>query len=196
MLRLFVLLCCFCAVNLQAETKVLAFSASTRCESTNKKLVKEAARFAQDMGATVKLIDLKDYPMPFYDGDLEEAQGLPVAAQRLKELVKDANLVMIASPEYNGSYPALLKNVLDWLSRGEESSTFKDKTFLIMSTSPGPSGGGRGLVLVRSLLETLGGKVLPSQIALPQGYQAFDEAGHLKDEQWAKRLRQSVQSAL
>lgn len=181
---------------LHAETKVVAFAGSARCDSINKKLVKEAARLAQDMGATVKVLDLKDYPMPLYDGDLEDTQGIPLTAKQFKAALAPSQVIMIASPEYNGSYSPLLKNTIDWLSRGEESGTFKGKTFVIMSTSPSQYGGERGLAPLRALLETLGGNVLPNQIALPQGYQAFDESGRLKDEQWVNRLRQAIQPAL
>lgn len=199
MLKLFVLLCCFYTAALHAEIKVLAFAGSTRLDSMNQKLVKEAARHAFDMGACVKVLNLKDYPMPLYEGDLEEAEGLPASTRQLKKEMQGAQVIVIASPEYNASYSPLLKNTLDWLSRdeGEDFQTaFKGKTFIIMSASPGQLGGARGLVPLRALLETLGGKVVSGQVSLPNGDRAFDEAGRLKDDQWAQRLRQLIRPVI
>lgn len=203
MLKIFVFLCCLCtaattfhtsplyAESSFAESKVLAFAGSTRVDSINKKLVKEAARIAQEMGATVKLIDLKDYPAPFYEGDLEAAEGVPATTKQLRQLIDESQVILIASPEYNGSYSPLLKNTLDWLSRMQNS--FKGKSVVIMSTSPGKLGGMRGLVLLKALLEELGATVLPQQVSLPHGNQAFNEAGHLIDPKWEKALMQAIQ---
>lgn len=201
MLKTFVALlgCLFVAAPalqtpLYAESKVLAFAGSTRGDSINKKLVKEAARIAQEMGATVKLIDLKDYPMPLYEGDLEAAEGVPFAAKQLKEIIDENQIILIASPEYNGAYSPLLKNTLDWLSRMQ--GALNGKTVIIMSSSPGKLGGARGLVLLKALLEELGAKVVSNQVSVPNGYQAFDQAGHLKDLKWEEALRQAIRPVI
>src|SRR5262245_29509779 len=97
--------------------KVLAFAGSARKQSLNKRLVQVAAEGARRAGAEVTLIDLKDYPLPLYDGDLEAGEGLPQNARRLRELMLGHDGFLISSPEYNGSLSPLLKNVIDWCSR-------------------------------------------------------------------------------
>ena len=97
--------------------KILAFSGSIRRESWNRKLIRVAVDATRAAGGDVTLIDLADYPLPLYNGDLEERDGLPDNAQRLKALFKEHDALLIASPEYNSSMPPLLKNTLDWVSR-------------------------------------------------------------------------------
>ncbi len=97
--------------------RILAFASSTRRESFNKKLVTIAAQGAREAGAEVTLIDLKDFPLPLFDQDLEAEQGMPENGKHLKKLFIDHDGLLIASPEYNSSLPAVLKNVIDWVSR-------------------------------------------------------------------------------
>lgn len=159
-----------------AEMQVLVFAASTRADSFNKKLAAETASVIKQLGHEVTLIDLKDYPMPFYDGDLEK-KGMPKEAKRFRNLMIQSNLVVIASPEYNGSIPGILKNALDWASRDEAGNpsriAYKDKQFLLMSASPGGGGGARALVHLRSVIENAGGEVLADEITVPQAHTAF-----------------------
>jgi len=168
------------------KIKILAFSGSTREESLHKKLVKIAAKGAQGAGADVTLIDLRDYPMPFYDGDLEGKSGLPENALKLKQLFKEHHGFLIASPEYNSGYSAVLKNAIDWTSRtssdGEAPlSAFSGKTVSIMAASPGALGGLRGLYQLRDLLMNMNVTVLPTMRAVGQAMEAFNEDGGLKD---------------
>ena len=111
--------------------------------------LKEAALIAKENGAEVNFFDLKNHPMPLYDGDLEEAEGVPQNAQKLRQQMIESDLVMIASPSYNGSVSAVLKNALDWVSRGENANysnqAFNKKRFLLLSTSPGAGGGKKAL---------------------------------------------------
>lgn len=193
-----IILCLACSATLSAEVKVLAFSGSTRKDSFNKKLLGEAVNIAREMGDKVKVIDLKDYSMPFYDGDLEEKQGMPSKAKQLRQLMIQSQVILIASPEYNGSLPALLKNAIDWASRSEEGGSsrdaFKGKKFAIMSASPGPTGGARGLAHLRAIIEDVGGTVIPQQVVVPDAYNAFDEQGHLKDPKLRRELQQLIQA--
>src|SRR5262245_37351060 len=115
-----IILCVACSAALHAEINILAFAGSTRQESVNKKLIAEAAFVARQLGANVTLIDLKDYPIPLYDGDLEAKKGMPSKAKKLRQLIEKHSIILIASPEYNGSLSAVLKNVIDWMSRTEE----------------------------------------------------------------------------
>ena len=165
--------------------RILAFAGSTRRESFNKKLVAIAAQGARAAGTEVTLIDLKDFPLPLFDQDLEAEQGMPEHGKKLKKLFIDHDGLLIASPEHNSSFPAVLKNALDWVSRpapGKPSLVaFRDKVATLMSASPGALGGLRGLVHVRSILGNLGVIVLPEQIAVAQAHEAFNLDGTLKD---------------
>jgi NAD(P)H-dependent FMN reductase len=166
--------------------KILAFAGSLRTGSFNKKLVRIAAEGAKGAGADVTLIDLRDLPMPIYDGDIEKEQGLPPNAKTFKRLLIEHDGILISTPEYNSQYPAVLKNAIDWASRqeaGEPSMiAFRGKVAAITSVSPGVLGAMRGQMLVRSLLLYLGTVIVPTQIGVSRGADAFDEAGRLKDE--------------
>ncbi|MBD2042795.1 NADPH-dependent FMN reductase [Microcoleus sp. FACHB-672] len=168
--------------------KILAFAGSTRMDSYNKKLVKVAAQGARSAGAEVTYLDLRDFPMPLYDGDLEAQEGLPQNALKLKELMMAHQGFLIASPEYNSSFSAVLKNAIDWASRPASPdepmlACFSDKVAAIMSASPGGLGGLRGLVSLRSLLGNIKVIVLPDQVAIPKIHEAFNADGTLKDLQ-------------
>lgn len=102
--------------------KILAFAGSIRKDSWNKKLIKIAARGAEEAGATVTVIDLSDYPMPMFNQDLEAEKGLPDSAGKFKRLMMEHDAFMIASPEYNSAFTPLLKNVIDWASRTESEN--------------------------------------------------------------------------
>ncbi len=169
------------SLPLFAELQILAFAGSTREGSYNKTLIEQAAQIARKMGAKVTLIDLVDFSMPFYDADLEKKEGLPKNAKRLQDLMIQSDAVMIATPEYNSSLPALLKNVIDWTSRNGTSvskSAYQGKKFAIMSASPGKLGGTRALAHLRAILEECGGAVVPKQVSVPQAYEpkSFEKA--------------------
>jgi NAD(P)H-dependent FMN reductase len=165
--------------------KILAFAGSTRAESYNKKLVQIAAAGARAAGAEVTVLDLRDLPLPLYDGDLESRDGLPDNARRLKELMLAHRGFLIAAPEYNSSITAVLKNAIDWASRpapGEAAlACFTGKAAALMSASPGALGGLRGLVHVRAILGNINVLVIPDQVAVPRAFQAFQPDGTLKD---------------
>jgi chromate reductase len=165
--------------------KILAFAGSTRTASFNKRLVRVAVEGARAAGAEVTLIDLRDFPMPIYDGDLEDEKGIPEHGMRLKALFLANDGLLLSCPEYNSSISGVWKNAIDWVSRsapGEASlACFKDKTAAILSASPGALGGLRGLVHVRSILGNLGVLVLPQQLAVGHAGDAFQADGVLKD---------------
>jgi len=171
--------------------RILAFAGSARRESLNKKLVRVAAEAAREAGAEVTLVDLDDYPMPVYHGDLEAAHGMPENGLKLRELFFAHDALLIASPENNGSASALLKNTIDWLSRsigdgrGDNSglAPYRGKTAALLAASPGAFGGVTGLTHVRVILAKLGVNVLGNQVTLPRAHEAFDENGRMKSEQ-------------
>jgi NAD(P)H-dependent FMN reductase len=120
------------------KPKILVFAGSLRRDSFNKKLAKIASQAAEKAGAEVTYIDLKDYPLPIYDAEIEEGEGIPENALKLKELFWKHDGFIIASPEYNSSISGVLKNVIDWASRNASAdevylSCFIDKVALILS---------------------------------------------------------------
>jgi chromate reductase len=175
-----------------SELKVLAFAGSTRSDSCNKKLVREAAEKAEGMGAKVTVIDLRDFPMPLYDADLEVKEGMPEAAKKLRRIMLEHDAMIIASPEYNASMPAVLKNALDWTSRTEDGkaskAAYKDKKIAIMSATPGRRGGVRALSHLRLVLEDLGGIVVPTQVEIPKVFENTSE----KEERKNSVLKQEL----
>lgn len=172
--------------------RVLVFAGSARRASLNKALSRVAAESARKAGLEVTWIDLRDFPIPLYDGDLEAEQGIPEHARRLRQLLDEHQGLIIVSPEYNGFITPLIKNTLDWISRpdGEVDglASFRNKVALVMSASPGAFGGIRSLALIRQLLSQLGVTVLPEQLSVPRAHQAFNENGELQDDKLASRL--------
>jgi NAD(P)H-dependent FMN reductase len=165
--------------------RILAFAGSARTGSFNKKLLRVAVDGARAAGAEVTLLDLRDLPMPLYDQDLEAASGIDANAREFKKLLYAHQGLLIASPENNSSFSALLKNAIDWASRAEKGEAalgcFSGKTAAIMSASPGGLGGLRGLVHLRALLGNIRMLVLPEQIAIARAHEAFTDEGQLKD---------------
>ncbi|MGR2737362.1 NADPH-dependent FMN reductase [Billgrantia sp. Q4P2] len=172
--------------------RILVFAGSAREKSFNKRLARLAAERVEHAGGQATFIDLRDYPLPLYDGDLENREGLPANARRLQELLDEHQGLMLASPEYNGFITPLMKNTLDWMSRsdGERSglALFADQVAAVVSASPGALGGMRSLALIRQLLSNLGVTVLPNPLAVPRAAQAFSETGELEDESQRQRL--------
>ena len=176
--------------------KILFFAGSARKDSYNKKLAKFAHGYAASKGIQATFADLKDYPMPIYDGDLEDAEGLPENAVKFKKLVNEHDAFFISAPEYNGSLAPLLKNTLDWISRKHDTTPagrdpYDGKVAAIVSASPGGLGGIRGLTHLRAMLgggSSLRTIVIPNQMGLSQADKAFDDNGALKDEKQAATL--------
>ena len=169
-----------------SKPRILAFAGSARKESFNARLVRIAAEGARSAGAEVTILDLREYPLPLFDEDLEREDGTPENATKLKQLFVQNDGLLIASPEYNSSITPLLKNTIDWVSRSAEGETplaaYRGKVAALMAGSPGGLGGLRGLVHVRSILSSIGVIVVPDQTAVSRAFEAFDDTGKLKDE--------------
>ncbi|MDC8831649.1 NADPH-dependent FMN reductase [Alteromonas gilva] len=173
--------------------KVLAFSGSTRNGSYNQALVENAAEAAKAAGAEVTVISLADYAMPIFNEDEESEYGMPERAQAFKQLLIDHDAFLIASPEYNSSYPALLKNAIDWASRKTSDdepmlAAYKDKVIGLMAASPGGLGGMRVLAVLRMLLQNIMSVVIPLQVSVANAADKFDDNGKLTDETARKQL--------
>jgi chromate reductase, NAD(P)H dehydrogenase (quinone) len=165
--------------------RILAFSGSARRESLNRKLLAVVVDATRAAGGEVTLLDLNEYPLPLYHGDLEDAQGMPAPAQKLVELITAHDALLIASPEYNSQMTPLLKNTIDWCTRADENP-LTGRVAAVVSASPGQFGGIRSMTLARQLLTHLGCFVIPAQCILPQADKAFDEHGKPKDERVRK----------
>ncbi len=182
---------------------MLVFAGSARRDSLNKKLARVAADSARAAGGEVTFLDLDDYPMPVYHGDLEAREGMPANGLKLREIFMAHDALIVVSPENNQSMSSLLKNTIDWLSRsigegkGPQSglAPFRGKVAALMAASPGPFGAVRHLPQLRQCLAGLGVTVLGNQVAVAHADQAFDESGRLRDEHNAKAV-QSLAAAL
>jgi NAD(P)H-dependent FMN reductase len=180
--------------------RLLFFAGSAREGSYNKKLARLGHRVAEANGIEAVFVDLTDYPMPLYNGDLEAKEGPPERARAFKALLQEYQGVFIASPEYNSSVTPLLKNTLDWVSRvkaeGETGlEVYRSRVFAISGASPGYYGTMRSLLNLRQILEVgLGATVIPQQVAVPRAAHAFDADGSLKDETYQKLLNNAVEA--
>ena len=185
---------------MSTNRKVLVFAGSTRVASLNRTLALAAAGVAAELGAQAPHLELKEYPLPLYDGDHEATHGSPPNVSVLRSALKAHDVWLIASPDYNSSIAPILKNLIDWVSRpcdGEDYvACFKGRTVGIMSSSPGSSGGSRGLPHLRQVLTHLGANVLAEQFTVPRGATAFSDDGHLAEIARAELLRRFVSSAL
>ncbi len=178
-----------------ATPKILVLPGSTRSGSHNVKLAALAAKELALIDIDVTRISLEDYPLPFFDGDLEADNGLPANALKLKQMITAHHGVFITSPEYSASVTPMLKNAIDWVSRVRERgeptyAAFKRRAFAIASASAGRSGGLRSLMALRQILELgCGALVIPEQVAIPQADQAFDDLDNIADTGTADLLR-------
>ncbi len=174
----------------QQVARLLAFSGSARRESFNRKLLAHAVQGARQAGAEVTLIELRDFELPLYDGDPEASDGLPPGAVKLRELLVAHSGLLLACPEYNGGIAPLLKNSIDWMTRGPgakaDPTLFPGKLAALCAASPGGLGGMRGLRWVRELLNNLGVTVLATQFTLGTAHKAFDASGALLDAAQAR----------
>lgn len=197
MKKWFFLAACLFALPLAAEFQIVAISGSTRADSFNKKVLAQAVEIAREHGAKVTLIDLKEYPILFYDGDLERDQGMPENAKRIRDMMIASQAIIIASPEYNGSISAVLKNVIDWTSRDEQGkpsrAAYKGKKVALLSASPGRSGGARALAHLRTIIDNVGAQVVSTQTSVPEAYQAFDIHGKLINQELTDQLTREIE---
>lgn len=169
--------------------KLLVFAGSTREKSFNRRLARVTATMAAASGAEVTHIELGDFDVPMYNADLE-TRGTPADVIRLKELCFEHPAWIICTPEYNASYPALLKNTLDWISSPVKSHAVwhddfrasRGKVVGVLSASPGALGGLRSQSHLAPLLLNLHCWLAPQNFALGRAGDAFDEQGQLMNE--------------
>ena len=177
------------------DLKVLVFAASLRAESLNRKLAALAARVAEQAGATVDLASMRDFDVPLYDGDVEKAQGIPAGAQELQRRLLASDAFIISSPEYNGSMPGTIKNLIDWTSRFRPQP-FDARHGLLLSASPSLAGGNRGLWALRMPLEHLGARIFPDMFSLAMAHKALHGRRHRRPRAARRASRRTLQAFL
>lgn len=196
---------CVCSASASApdtKHKLLAFSGSSRVESYNKKALMLLIDAVKKEGIAVTYIDLADFSMPIYNGDVEQKHGLPENARKLQNLIATHDGFLIASPEYNGFPSPLLINAIDWATREEKGNAnsgtkiFSGKFAALIATSPGSSGGSRSLSQLTEFLTNIGVNVLSEQTSLPNAMQLFNEQGQLKNKEYEQKITKQAHSVL
>ena len=163
---------------------LLGLSGSLRTASTNRLLIREAGRL---YGAETFVE--ADLNLHLYDGDLEEADGIPPAIQTLADQIANADAVVVSTPEYNKGISGVLKNALDWVSR-VEGNPWLDKPVAVMSTTAGRTGGERAQAMLRLCLQPFQPNLLQGpDILVAANYQEFNEMGQITNEQYLKNLQ-------
>ena len=165
---------------------LLLICGALRQGSLNRKLLVAAGQ--RWPGDTV----MADLDMPLYNGDIEEAEGIPEAATRIKRQIEAADAVAISTPEYNQSISGVLKNALDWVSRGE-GNPWRDKPVAIMSATAGRAGGARAQYALRLALNTFQPRLLTGpEVMVAHAQKEFDPEGRLVGESYQKALEALV----
>ncbi len=163
-----------------SPVRILTIPGSLRKESFNRKLLRLAESYLEKTGVEMDRLELRDLPLPPYDGDIE-AQGLPQNAWTIKARIAAAQGVLIAAPEYNYGVSGMFKNVIDWTSRGG-SNPWVGKVVGMMSASTGPIGGWRMMPELRATLSGLQALVIPQQVNVREALKVWNEQGEVVDE--------------
>ena len=174
--------------------KILVIPGSLRTGSHNARLAAAAAHELAQAGAEVTRISLGDFPLPIYDGDLQAKSGAPKHAVNLKRMIGAHHGVLIVTPEYNSSVPALVKNTIDWVTRVQDAhetrgQVFRDRAFAIAAASGNRLGGTRALAALRLILAACQATVIPNQLALSFADEAYDDRDRLKHPADAEALK-------
>jgi chromate reductase, NAD(P)H dehydrogenase (quinone) len=168
-----------------AGPKILIIPGSLRTGSHNVKLAAAAAYEFAQAGIEVTRISLADFPLPIYDADLQAKSGIPKHAINLKRMMGSHHGILLVTPEYNASVPALLKNAIDWVTRVQDphesrGQVFRERAFAMASASQSRLGGTRALAALRLILAACHATVIPSQLALSFADQAYDDMDKLR----------------
>ena len=181
--------------------KILVIPGSLRSGSLNAKLAAVLAQELAQSGADVTRISLGDFPLPIYDGDLQAKAGVPQHDVNLKRMIGAHHGVLIVTPEYNSSVPALVKNTIDWVSRVQDphetrGQVFHGRAFAIAAASGNRLGGTRALAALRLILTACHAAVIPNQLALSFAEQAYDDMDRLKHQADIDTMRALVRQLI
>lgn len=170
--------------------KVILISGSSRVQSSNKQLLAITEELLRKRDVATTIIDPKNYPLPLYDGDLEADQGIPENAMALARLIAWHDAVIFASPEYNGSLSAVLKNTLDWISRPnrENLTPLHGKKALLMCATASAAGGLSNLNHLHTILERMGAHCIPEKLVINRAYEELADLSDEKTEALNHRL--------
>src|SRR5258705_601378 len=165
--------------------KILIIPGSLRTGSLNARLAAAMAHELAQSGAEITRISLADFPLPIYDGDLQAKSGVPKHAVNLKRMIGAHHGVLIVTPEYNSSVPALVKNTIDWVTRVQDAheirgQVFRERAFAIAAASESRLGGTRSLAALPLILTACHATVIPNQLALSFAADAYDDMDRLK----------------
>ncbi|MGX9146751.1 NADPH-dependent FMN reductase [Mesorhizobium sp. 128a] len=173
--------------------RILVFAGSLRSGAYSGKTADVAQKELAMLGAEVTRISLADYPLPILDQDLEKEKGVPENAVKLGRLIAAHDGLLIATPEYNGSIPPLVKNTIDWVSRvradgGRSVRPLAGKVAGLCSSSNGHFAGIRCINHLRSVLVRCQMEVVTPECSVPEGGNAFDSDGNFQDERLNKSM--------
>ncbi|GAB5564595.1 MAG: NAD(P)H-dependent oxidoreductase [Winogradskyella sp.] len=168
--------------------KIITIAGSNSKTSINKSLLLYTSSLLEDV--EVISIDLNDYELPIYGVDLEAENGIPKAVKKLNDLLDLADGFILSLAEHNGTYTAVFKNTLDWLSRAN-MNVWRDKPVFLMATSPGGRGGATVLQAAVNYFPFLGAKEI-TDFSLPSFFDNFLDGG-LSNAELNKELTQKVQ---
>lgn len=168
---------------------------SLRAGSYNRMLAHVAEAILQKHNCETDYVDLKDHPLPPYDGDIEATSGVPDECWKLKARIAAAHAVVISSPEYSGGIPGAFKNVLDWSTRGG-SNPWDGKVVLLMGTTPGPWGTNRMMPALKQVYSVMSSIVIPQTVTIPHAEKVWDKEGNLIDETLPGRVEKVIASLL
>ena len=163
--------------------KVVTIAGSNSQKSINKLLIEYAASLLKEV--EIITIDLNDYILPIYGEDFEAENGIPTAVKRLDEIIDSADGFVISLAEHNGSYTAVFKNIIDWLSR-INMQIWRERPMLLFATSPGGRGGATVLQSASAYFPFLGGKIIET-FSLPSFYDNFKD-GEVIEENYRREL--------
>lgn len=177
--------------NKREPLSILVFSASFRKDSHNTRLAKLASLIIEKNGATVDFANMSEFDCPSFNQDLESNNVHPAGAEELRKRILKNDAFIISSPEFNGSMPGSIKNVIDWVSRFRPQP-FNEHHALLMSASPSMGGGNKALWSLRMPLEHLGARVFPNMFSLAAAHKAFTQEGKIADETLTLRFEENL----
>jgi chromate reductase len=178
---------------MSTQIRVIGFAGSLRKASFNRALLRAARDLAPE-GMTMEIFDLLSVPL--YNGDVEAA-GEPLGVAAFKQAIRDADAVLMATPEYNHGVPGVMKNAVDWASRPPRAAPLNGKPVGLIGASPGMTGSARGQSQLRQAFEFTNSYCMPQpEVLVFRAHEKFDADGRLTDEATEKYLRAYLEALL